>query len=211
MKVAIYARVSTTDQDCGIQLAGLKQYVQARNWELIEEFVDTGYSGRKASRPAMDKLMLLARKRGIDVICCTKMDRFGRSVLNLKNSIDELQRLGVRFIAVDQGIDTEVNSPISKLMINMLAAMAEFELELITERREEGIKRAKANGVHFGRPKAIFRRDLAVHMRQEGKSIRTIAKELGTNIAAIQRELASKGVSKPLPSLETFEQSIQAA
>lgn len=200
MRVAIYARVSTTDQNCEIQQAELGNYVHSKGWELTGSYVDTGYSGNKASRPALDEVMKVARKRQIDVICCTKIDRFGRSVLNLKVCLDELQRAGVRFIAIDQGIDTDANNPLGKLMVNILASLAEFELELITERRTLGIQRAKEKGIQFGRPKAIFRRDLAVEMRDRGVSLRTIAKTLGTNLAAVQRELYARGVSKPTPS-----------
>jgi DNA invertase Pin-like site-specific DNA recombinase len=211
LKIGIYARVSTTDQNCDLQLTELRQFASAKGWNVIGEFVDTGVSGKRNSRPALDELMKLVRTRKVDTVICTKIDRFGRSVLNLKVSLDELNRMGVRFIAIDQGIDTEANNPLGKFMINILASMAEFELELITERRNEGIKRALENGVHFGRPKAIFRRDLAVEMRMEGKSIRAIAKALGTNLAAVQRELDAKGVSKPLIVPTPLSVALQAA
>jgi putative DNA-invertase from lambdoid prophage Rac len=211
LKIAIYARVSTTDQNCDLQLTELRQFASAKGWNVIGEFVDTGVSGKRNSRPALDELMKLVRTRKADTVICTKIDRFGRSVLNLKVSLDELNRMGVRFIAIDQGIDTEANNPLGKFMINILASMAEFELELITERRNEGIKRALEKGIHFGRPKAIFRRDLAVEMRMEGKSIRAIAKALGTNLAAVQRELDAKGVSKPLIDPTPLSSALQAA
>lgn len=211
MRVAIYARVSTTDQKCENQVKELSKYVERMGWELVSSHIDTGFSGSKATRPALDELMKLVAKRQIDVICCTKIDRFGRSVLNLKLSLDALQRSNVRFIAIDQGIDTDKSNPVGRLLLNILASLAEFELELITERRTLGIQKAKEKGVQFGRPKAIFRRDLAIEHRQAGMSLRQIAKLLDTNLAAVQRELDSKGVSKPALPQPIDNGAIQAA
>jgi predicted site-specific integrase-resolvase len=88
---AIYARVSTTDQKCEMQLAELREYVSRRAWELAGEYVDTGWSGLKASRPEFDRLMRDAGKRIVDVILCWKLDRFGRSLLHCMNALEELQ------------------------------------------------------------------------------------------------------------------------
>jgi DNA invertase Pin-like site-specific DNA recombinase len=89
-----------------MQLAELREYVSRRAWELAGEYVDTGWSGAKASRPELDRLMQDAGKRVVDVILCWKLDRFGRSLLHCMNALQELQAHGVRFIATSQGIDT---------------------------------------------------------------------------------------------------------
>jgi DNA invertase Pin-like site-specific DNA recombinase len=99
MRAAIYARVSTTDQKCEMRLAELREYVSRRAWELAGEYVDTGWSGTKASRPELDRLMQDAGKRVVDVILCWKLDRFGRSLLHCMNALQELQAHGVRLIA----------------------------------------------------------------------------------------------------------------
>ena len=117
MKVGIYARVSTTDQNCSQQLTALREYVAARGWKIEGEYVDNGLSGSKDTRPAMNRLMAAARKRSIDAIVVWKMDRWGRSMPHLIASIQELQNLGVRFIAITQGIDTDQSNPAAKLML----------------------------------------------------------------------------------------------
>src|SRR5215471_18376908 len=99
MRAAIYARVSTTDQKCEMQLTELREYVSRRGWVAPEEYVDTGWSGSKASRPEFDRLMRDASHRKIDVILCWKLDRFGRSLLHCKSAIEGLRAHGVRFLA----------------------------------------------------------------------------------------------------------------
>src|ERR1700691_5730209 len=100
MRVGLYARVSTTDQNCTQQLEALREYARVRTWEVAGEFVDQGVSGTKDSRPAMNKLMQAARTRTIDAVVCWKIDRWGRSMPHFVASVQELRNLGVRFIAV---------------------------------------------------------------------------------------------------------------
>jgi len=100
-------------------------------------------------------------------VLCYKLDRFGRSVLNLSQSLALLNSYGVRFIAVSQGIDTDQSNPTSRLLMNILASVAAFELELIKERTLLGVRAARAKGKHIGRP----RRYLVV-MRQSGYVVR---------------------------------------
>ncbi len=194
-KVAIYARVSTDDQDCALQLAELRGYTKRRGWKKAVEFVDTGWSGAKRSRPELDKLMKAGRAREIDVVLVWKLDRFGRSVKNLTDQLGELDAAGVRFIAVTQGLDTDQSNPASRLLLHVLAAVAEFEREQIRERVKAGMLIAKSRGTKsgnkIGRPSAIFRRDKVLEMRREGKSLRTIARELSISLGAVQRTIAS--------------------
>ena len=126
MKTVIYARVSTTDQNCEMQVGELREYVSRRGWESAGEYVDTGISGSKASRPALDKLMAGAARRAFDCVLVYKIDRFGRSVLHLSQQLAALTSYGVRFIAVSQGIDTDASNPSSRLMLTILAGVAEF-------------------------------------------------------------------------------------
>ncbi len=178
--IAIYARVSTNDQDCGLQLTELREYACRRGWKITREYVDTGFSGARASRPALDQLMADAAKRRLDIVIVHKLDRFGRSVLNLSQALAALDSYGVRFIAVSQGLDTDRSNPTSRLLLNVLASVAEFERELIIERTVTGIRAAKANGKHVGRPRRVFRRDEVVRLRDDqGLSWRAIAKKLG--------------------------------
>jgi DNA invertase Pin-like site-specific DNA recombinase len=180
MRCAIYARVSTTDQNCEMQLRELREYISRRDWKIAGEYVDTGFSGAKANRPALDRLMADAAKRKFDCVAVWKIDRFGRSVLHLNQQLAALTSHGVRFIATSQSLDTDEKNPTSRLLLQILASVAEFEREMIRERTLSGIRAAQAAGKVVGRPKRVFRRDEVVRLRdQEGLSWRAIGKQLG--------------------------------
>jgi DNA invertase Pin-like site-specific DNA recombinase len=168
MRIAFYARVSTTDQNCELQLRELRAYAAARKWKIHAEYVDTGWSGAKASRPELNRLMADARKRRFDAVLVWKLDRWGRSVADSIKSIQELVSLGVRFVAVTQNIDTDESNPMARFLLHIMAAFAELEREMIRERVVAGVKAARANGKARGRPKRVFRRDEAVRLRGEG-------------------------------------------
>jgi putative DNA-invertase from lambdoid prophage Rac len=191
MRAAIYARVSTADQNCEMQLRELREYSQRRGWQVAGEYVDTGWSGAKASRPQLDRLMQDASKRGFDAVLVYKLDRFGRSVRNCLDGIEALRAHGVRFLAVSQNIDTDESNPTSRLMLHILAAVAEFEREMIRERVCAGVKNARQKGKRLGRPKAVFDRQRAVELRQQGRSFPEIARELGVGVGTIARTLSA--------------------
>jgi len=188
MRAAIYARVSTTDQTNALQIAELRRYAQARRWKVVEIYQDTA-TGATTARPGLTAVLEAARARAIDVILVWKLDRFGRSTVNLLNNLRELEAAGVRFIATTQGIDTDTANPVSRFLISILSAAAELERELIGERVRAGIAAARARGVEFGRPAAVFRRDQAVILRAQGMSFRAIANELNTSHATVYRYL----------------------
>jgi DNA invertase Pin-like site-specific DNA recombinase len=180
MRCALYARVSTTDQNCEMQLRELREYIAHRGWKVAGEYVDTGFSGAKASRPALDRLMADAAKRKFDCVAVWKIDRFGRSVLHLNQQLAALTSHGVRFIATSQSLDTDQSNPTSRLLLQILASVAEFEREMIRERTLSGIRAAQAAGKVVGRPRRIFRRDEVVRLRDvEGLSWRAIGKKIG--------------------------------
>ena len=185
MKAALYCRVSTTDQNCDLQLRELREYVARRGWESVGEYIDAGVSGTKASRPALDRLMACAARREFDAVLAYKIDRFGRSVLHLSQQLAALTSYGVRFIAVSQAIDTDASNPSSRLMLTILSGVAEFEREIIVERTRAGVRAAKARGKVLGRPRRVFRRDEVIRLRAEGRSWRAIAKELGAPVSTV--------------------------
>jgi len=205
MRAAIYARVSTTDQNCEMQLAELREYVSRRGCELAGEYVDTGWSGTKASRPELNRLMHDAVLRTFDVILCWKLDRFGRSLLHCKSALQELQANGVRFIATSQNIDTDESNPAARFLLHILMAAAEFERELIRERSMAGLKRYRGQyaagkvgkEVHsrsgkdlpVGRPQRIFPRQRVFELRAQGYSYRQIARHLGIGEGTVRRVL----------------------
>jgi putative DNA-invertase from lambdoid prophage Rac len=178
MTVALYARVSTADQDCSMQLRELREYCARRGWTIAKEYVDTGFSGAKTSRPELDRLLADARQHRFEAIVTWKLDRLGRSLAHLVATVQELSNLGIRFLAVTQGIDTDASNPMAKLMFNLLACFAEFERELACERSKAGQDRARAAGKEIGRPKKVFRRDRVHELRAQGVSYNQIAARL---------------------------------
>jgi DNA invertase Pin-like site-specific DNA recombinase len=187
MRIAVYVRVSTSDQDCTIQTAEIERWVAAQgktDWQIVKHYADSGFSGAKASRPALDQLMNDAKAGGLfECVCVYKLDRFGRSVLNLNQSLALLESYKVRFIATSQNIDTDSSSPTSRLLLNILGCISSFELELLRERTLLGVRAAKASGKHVGRPKRVFRRDVVAQLRAEGLSWRKISDQLGVPVS----------------------------
>ena len=151
MRAAIYARVSTVDQEPENQLQELRRYVGARGWTALE-YVDRGFSGAKDRRPALDQLVAAAKRRRFDVLVCWRLDRLGRSLKHLITLLEELQSLGVAFVSLAEGIDA--TTPARKLQMHILGAIAEVERERIRERVMAGLRRARAHGQRLGRPKA---------------------------------------------------------
>ena len=117
-RAAIYARVSTLDQEPENQLIQLRRYVEAREW-TVTEYVDKGVSGAKDSRPALDTLVRDAKRREFDVLVCLRLDRLGRSLKHLVTLLDDLQALGVAFVSLGEGIDA--TTPAGKLQMHVLA------------------------------------------------------------------------------------------
>ena len=187
MRAALYARVSTLDQEPENQLAELRRYVEARGWEP-SEYVDRGVSGAKDRRPALDALIKDAKRRKFDALVCWRLDRLGRSLKHLVTLLDELQALGVAFVSLGEGIDC--TTPAGRLQLHILAALAEFERARIAERVTAGLQRAKRQGQTLGRPRRDFTRsELA---RVEGLPTREAARVLGVPRSTLQRALARK-------------------
>src|SRR5215204_406302 len=142
MRVGIYARVSTHDQQTlPMQLRQMKNYIENRNWTLTAEFEEIG-SGAK-TRPMREELMKMARRREIDAVLVWKLDRFGRSLADLVVSLEELRELGVVFVSLTESID--FSTPSGRAMGGMLSTFAEFERDMIRERVKAGIANARAN------------------------------------------------------------------
>ena len=154
MKAAIYARVSTLDQEPENQLQELRKYVEARGW-TGQEYVDRGVSGAKDSRPALDQLVKDAKRRRFDVLVCWRLDRLGRSLRHLILLLDDLQAIGVGFVSLAEGIDA--TTPAGRLQLHILGAIAEFERARIVERVKAGLARARAQGKTLGRPRKSAR------------------------------------------------------
>jgi len=191
VRVAIYARVSTLDQKCEMQLRDLRQYAAARGWTLAGEYVDNGYSGKNTNRPELKRCVADAKARKFDAIAVWKLDRWGRTVAQLVSDILDFDSAGIRFIAITQGIDTDSSNPISRLLLHIMAAFAEFERAVINERVVSGIRNAQVKGTRsgkpIGRPKRVFNRGQVLEMRQAGLSLAQISSATGLPKTTIRR------------------------
>jgi DNA invertase Pin-like site-specific DNA recombinase len=187
MKTAIYARVSTLDQEPENQLQELRRYVEARGWTSVE-YVDRGVSGAKDRRPALDRLFEDARRRRFDAVVCWRLDRLGRSLRHLITLLEELQALGVAFVSLAEGIDA--TTPAGKLQMHILGAIAEFERARIAERVRAGLQRARNAGRRLGRPKRAV--SIADLLRTEDLSVRAAARVLGVSPAVLHRARLSQ-------------------
>ena len=192
-RVALYARVSTLNgQDPEMQLSELREYASRRGWSITREYVDSGVSGSKESRPELNQLMADAHRRKFDAVLVWKIDRFGRSLKHLVNALADLCAYGVAFISFRDNLD--LSTPSGRLMFQIIGAMAEFERSLIQERVRAGLRNARAKGKKLGRPRTDVDCARVAALRASGSSWRTIARELGTGVATLHRTCADAKV-----------------
>ena len=179
MRVAIYARVSTTNngQDPAVQTRELKEYAKRRGWTVACEYVDVGISGTKETRPELDKLMADAHRRRFDGVVVWKFDRFARSVSHLLRALDTFRVLGIEFVSLSESLDTA--TPAGRMVFTVLGAVAELERSLIAERVRAGLRNARAKGKRLGRPRVHVDAARIITLRTHGRSVREIATELG--------------------------------
>jgi putative DNA-invertase from lambdoid prophage Rac len=191
MKIAIYARVSTNNkgQDVDMQLIDMRKSIESKGWSLFKEYVDRGVSGSKSSRPQLDKLMRDASEKKFDAVLVWKLDRFGRSVRHLVNAIAELESFGVAFISLKDSIN--LTTAQGRLMFQIIAAMAEFERELIRERVKAGMANARTKGKQIGRPSLGINHDEVVALKASGKSWAEVSDALYCSPATAKRAYGS--------------------
>lgn len=187
MRVALYARCSTSDQSVDLQLDGLRDYAKVRGFEVVDEYIDEAQSGAKARRPALDRLLVDAHRRRFDAVAVWRLDRLARSVRHLVNVAGDLESLGVDLIALDQGIDTSTSA--GRFLFHTLAAVGELERDLIRERTVAGVAAARRRGKRLGRPRVHVPVGRARALLAEGMSISATAQALGVSKATLQRRL----------------------
>jgi DNA invertase Pin-like site-specific DNA recombinase len=186
-RVALYARVSTLNghQDPEMQLSELREYVTRRGLSIHEEYVDQGVSGSKESRPALNRLMSDAQRCRFDAVLVWKIDRYGRSLKHLVNSLADLSAYGIAFISLRDNLD--LSTPSGRLMFQIIGAMAEFERALIQERVKAGLQNAKAKGKRIGRPKREVDPYKVLALRAQGLSWREVSKHLKLGLGTVYR------------------------
>lgn len=180
-KVAIYCRVSTTDQSCDRQEQDLLDYAIKAKFDVMGVWKET-ISGTKQNRTERQKVMALAQSRKINAILVTEMTRWGRSTLDLIQTLQDLHSWGVSLIA-QTGLQFDLTTPQGRLIAQIMAALAEFERELVSERVRSGLAAAKAKGKLLGRrPGQRIKSDhlapKVIQMVEAGDSYRSIAQAL---------------------------------
>jgi DNA invertase Pin-like site-specific DNA recombinase len=187
-RAALYVRVSTDKQTVENQIAALTKVAQARGWQIVEIFSDAGISGAKTrkDRPGLDAMLNAAQRGKFDVVMAWAIDRLGRSLVDLLNTIENLKACNVDLYLDQQSIDT--TTPAGKLMLQMCGAFAEFERSMIVARVHAGLKRAVANGRTLGRPlKNPDAIDKARTELRRGIGINRVAKLVGLSNGTVQR------------------------
>jgi DNA invertase Pin-like site-specific DNA recombinase len=196
MRVGIYARVSTKDQSCELQLRDLRAYCAARQLDIVREYVDIGQSGTKDSRPQLNELMGDVRKRKVDAVICWRFDRFARSTRHLLAALEEFRALGLGFISYQENIDT--STPLGQAIFTIISAVAQLERDLICERVSAGIRNARAKGIRLGRPRQYVDLDRLSEMRASGMSLCQIASALKVGYGTVRERLRA-GQRKTTP------------
>lgn len=203
MVVAIYLRVSTDEQTVENQRHRLKEYARIRNWTIVKEYSDEGESGANTSRPALNRLLEDVRNptRGWDTVLAYKLDRIGRSLPHLIQIIEEMKNHGVDFILSDDPT-FDTTSPHGELIFRIFGSIADYERKLNKQRQKEGIERRRREGKNLGRKKEILGAQLqkVKRLREEGLSIRQIAKECGISKSSVSDIINGVRKSPPLNS-----------
>ena len=194
LRVGLYARVSTHDQQTlPMQLSAMREYVERRGWAVKVEVSEVG-SGAK-ERQKREELLKAARRREIDVIIVWRLDRWGRSLVDLVSTLGELGDLGVGFVSLTEALD--LTTPTGRAMAGLLAVFAEFERDILRDRVKAGIAQARAEGKPHGRPKtASLLKERVEEMYEAGISKSEIARTLSIGRTSVRRMLEDDGRSQ---------------
>jgi len=197
MMVALYARVSTSDQDPEVQLAPLRAHAAHRGWEVVEEFIDRGISGAKERRPALDRLMKAAWAGRFRAVLVWRFDRFARSVKHMVTALENFRTSRVEFISLQEQFDTA--TPIGQAMFTIIGAMAQLERDIIRERVKAGLDHARARGVRLGRPVARIDGEDLLTLHRQGLSLLDLAHRFHCSRSTIRRRLRQVGITSVGP------------
>ncbi len=197
-RVALYLRVSTDRQTVENQAKALEAIAAHRGWEIVATYSDKGISGTKGrkDRPQFDQMLKDASRGQFDIIMAFALDRIGRSLLDLVNTINELNASNVDLFVDKQTIDT--TTAMGKLLFNVTAAFGEFERDMIVQRVNAGLDRARAKGVTLGRPRIAEKTEAAIRkaIAKGDKGKHKLAAEFGVGsgtVARIKAEMAAAG------------------
>ncbi len=187
-RVALYLRVSTDGQTVDNQRLALDAVCEQRGWQVAHVYSDNGVSGAKGrnQRPGLDTLLKDASRGRFDVAMAWALDRLGRSLLDLLDTLGELEAAGVALVLHQQAIDT--TTPAGRMFFQVTGAFAEFERAMIKSRVRAGLERAKARGVRLGRPRTGAKMEAAIRSRlSAGEGVKKVAKALGVGNGTVSR------------------------
>jgi len=187
-RAALYLRVSTDGQTVANQQFALEAVCEQRGWQAVQVYSDNGVSAAKGrtQRPELDALLKDASRGRFDVVLVWALDRLGRSLLDLLDTLGELEASNVALVLHQQAIDT--TTPAGRMFFQVTGAFAEFERAMIRSRVRAGLERAKARGVRLGRPRTGAKVELAIRARlATGEGIKKVAKAVGVGNGTVSR------------------------
>jgi DNA invertase Pin-like site-specific DNA recombinase len=188
-RAALYHRVSTREQNPALARAELRQAARSRGLRVVLDVEETASAGKGALRPGLNKILDAAHRGDLDVVIVQRLDRWGRSTLDLLANIRKLRAAGVTFVAVAQGLEVRpAHDAVSDLTLTVLAAAAEFERAVIVERTLDGLAAARRRGVKLGRPpsRRTPRYERVADLRAVGRSWAEIAKTVRSNASTVR-------------------------
>ncbi|WP_135611132.1 recombinase family protein [Methanococcoides sp. AM1] len=193
VKAGLYIRTSTDNQSESIELQKkeLKKYCQAKGYEIVETYIDFGFSGKNTERPAFQNMIQGAEIGKFQILLVTKIDRFARSIIDCLINVEKLESYGVAFAATSQPIDT--SSAMGKLTLQIMACFAEFERSIINERMKAGRKAAEQRGVVCHRPRKDIPQRKLEELVGKGLSANACGKFFGVTASTITHRLLEYG------------------
>jgi DNA invertase Pin-like site-specific DNA recombinase len=194
-RAAFYVRVSTVDQHPETQLRELREYAQHRGLSVAQEheYVDHGFGGAKARRPALDRMLQDALRRRFDVLLVWSCDRLARSTKHFLQVLDELDSCGVQFVSLREAFDT--SGALGRAFLGIVAVLGEMERALLIERVRSGMARARAEGRQIGRARLDVNRQQVIADRRSGMSLTQVARKHGISRASVCRLMKEASAS----------------
>ena len=190
-KVVLYCRVSTKDQNCDRQITELKEISKNHNYHIIDEYIDTGFSGSMKNRPELDRMMKDAFSKKFEMVMTLELSRMGRSTKNLLEIVEKLKEKDINLFIANQQIDT--STPSGSMFFTIASAFATYERDLIRERVISGLQNAKKKGVVLGRKTNLngMTKNKIIKMKSQNIGLKKIAFETKVSVQSI-RKLLSK-------------------